>query len=406
MAALLDGICAVEFASHGVGPIAGLVLTQMGADVIKIEHPIGGDPTRAGNIRAGAVTRTVPPEGHSIVFEFTNRNKKSVTINLTKKEGLEVAYKLIEKADVFYSNYLPKSLNKLGFDYGALSRQNPRLVYAASSSYGNNGPDGNKPAFDPFALARSGLVAASSEPDAPPVEIRGTVADCFGGTFLAFGIISGLLARERLGVGQEIQSSLVGPLVWAQLWAVSQYLTGGQPMQMRGIFSPLGNNYKCKDGQWIRVGTGMEQAGWPEFCHIFGTESLEKDPRFDDPLKRVNNSTELIQLMADIFRGRTRNEWIQYIKEHNPRYVLYEGIYNVSELGDDPQLLANNYVVEDDHPTLGKIKMLRFPMNFSETNVAMNLKPAPLLGEHTEEVLLQVGYSRAEITEMRKNKVI
>jgi CoA:oxalate CoA-transferase len=404
MAGLLDGIRAIEFASHGVGPIAGLVLTQMGADVIKIEHPIGGDPTRV--VRPGTAVRTVPPGNHSMVFEFTNRNKKSVTINLTTKEGLEVAHRLIEKADVFFSNYLPKSLNKLGFDYAALSKRNPRLVYAASSSYGSNGPDGNKPAFDPFALARSGLVAASSEQDSPPVEIRGTVADCFGGTFLAFGVISGLLARERLGVGQEIQSSLIGPLVWAQLWAVSQYLTGGGPMQVRGVFSALGNNYKCKDGQWIRVGTGMEEAGWPEFCHIFGIESMEKDTKFDNPIKRMNNSAELIQITSDIFSRRTRDEWIQYIKEHNPRYVLYEGVYNINELGNDPQLLANNYIVENNHPTLGKIQMLRFPMNFSETNVAMDLKPAPLLGEHTEEVLLQVGYSRTEITEMRKNKVI
>jgi crotonobetainyl-CoA:carnitine CoA-transferase CaiB-like acyl-CoA transferase len=406
MSALLDGIRVIEFASHGVGPIAGLVLTQMGAEVIKIEHPAGGDPTRQGNVRAGTPVRTVPPGNHTIIFEFTNRNKKSVTVNLSKKEGLEVAYKLIEKADAFFSNYLPKSLNKLGFDYETLSKRNPKLVYAASSSYGSKGPDANKPAFDPFALVRSGLIAASTDPDTPPIEIKGTVADCLGGTFLAFAVISGLLARERLGRGQEIQSSLVGPLVWAQLWSVSQSLTGGELAQLRNIFSPLGNNYKCKDGQWIRVGTGMEEAGWPEFCHLFGLESLEQDPRFDSPLKRVNNSAVLIQIVADLLRSKTRNEWINYIKEFIPKYVLYEGIYNVSELGDDPQLLANNYIVEDNHATLGKIKMLRFPMNFSETNVAMNLKPAPQLGEHTEEILLQTGYSQNDVKEMRKNKII
>ena len=405
MGGLLDGICAVGFASHGVGPIAGIILGQFGADVIKIESPAGGDPTRGYN-RPGA---KVPPGNHGISFEFTNRNTKSVTIDLNKEKGREIAYKLIGKSDVFFTNYLPNSLKRIGLDYQTLSKYNPKLVYAASSAYGKVGPDNNKRAFDPFVIARSGLMLASGEANGPPVEIRGTLADTTAGTFLAFSVIAGLLARERLGIGQEVASSLFAAMIWLQQANVQQYLYGGEGMgrQSRArVLNPLANNYRCKDGRWIKVGGGDDPASdWHKFCHLLDIESLEKDPRFEDIRKRQDNSQELIGVLDNAFYNKTSNEWIEQFKAQNSG-LMYERINDVSDLSDDPQVVANNYIVEEEHPTLGHIKRLPFPMDLGKTPIVPVPKPAPQLGEHTEETMLRIGYSREDIAELRHDKVI
>ena len=407
MAGLLEGIRAVEFAARGVGPIAGLVLSQMGAEVIKIEDPARGDPTR-GYDTIGA--NLVSPGGHTIVFEFTNRDKKSVTIDLTKEKGREVVYRLIEKSDVFFSNYLPESLKRINLDYETLSKHNPRLVYASSSSYGNKGPDRDKRAFDALGLARSGLMMVSGEPGDPPTEIRGTIADCTAGTYLAWGIVGGLLARERLGIGQEVDSSLFGPLIWMQQWNVAQYLVGvaGRAREFRNkMLTPLGNSYQCKDGRWIMVSTGSGggRDSWPEFCRVMGLERLEKDPRFEEMKKRETNAEEFIRIMDSVFVNKTRDEWAAHFKAQNVSF-LYERIQEVPELAADPQALANDYIVEEDHPLLGHIKSVRFPVHFSRLPMAPVMKPAPRLGQHTDEVMLELGYSRPEIAALKKKKVV
>ncbi len=405
MAGLLDGIRVVEFAAHGVGPLAGLVLTQYGAEVLKIEHPVNGDPTR-GYTRAGLLK--VPPGGHTVVFEFTNRNKKSVTIDVSKDKGREIFFKLIKGADAFHSNYLPRSLKKLGFDYESLAKHNPRLVYATSSSYGKYGPDSNKSIFDAMAIARSGLMLSAGEPDDPPTEIRGTVADCAGGTFLAFGIIGGLLMRERTGKGQEIDSSLLGPLIWLQQWNVSSYLMGGEGMKRESrasVHNPIHNNYKCKDGRWLKLTAYQSEDFWPEFCRVFGLEKLEKDPRYDSVEKREKNSASLVKLLDDMFITRTISEWTDFLKAREAG-IMWEVIQDVPELGNDPQALANHYIEEEDHPTLGHIKSVRFPIHFGEAPQVPVLKPAPLLGQHTEEIMLGLGYSRSEIAVLKNDKVI
>ena len=407
MGALLDGIYAVGFASHGVGPIAGVILGQFGADVIKIESPVGGDPTRGYN-RPGP---KVPPGNHGISFEFTNRNTKSMTIDLNKEKGREIAYKLIGKSDVFFSNYLPYSLKRIGLDYETLSQYNPKLVYTASSAYGKEGPDNNKRAFDPLVLARSGLMLASGEADGPPIDIRGTIADTLAGTFLAFSVIAGLLARERVGVGQEISTSLFAAMIWLQQANVQQFLYSGQGIERQsrmGALNPIANNYKCKDGRWIKVSSGTSddpRRDWHDFCRLLDIESIEKDPRFDNAIKRQDNSEELIKILDKAFLSKTCHEWQEHFKTQNAGF-LYEAIQQVSELVDDPQVLANNYIVEEDHPNLGHIKRLPFPMDFGKTPIVPAPKPAPQLGEHTDEIMLKIGYSMEEITEMRKNRII
>jgi crotonobetainyl-CoA:carnitine CoA-transferase CaiB-like acyl-CoA transferase len=407
LAGLLEKIRAIEFADMGVGPIAGVILAELGAEVIKIERPVPVRPANRISQNVEAKVPNTPPPNMS--FEFSNRHKKSITIDLTKKKGKEIVYKLIEKSDVFFSNYLPGSLQRVGFDYNTLSKYNPKLVYVTSSAYGQNGPDSEKKAFDQLIIARSGLMMGCGEPDSPPVSIRGAVADTLASTFIAFAVVGGLLAREQLGTGQFIESSLLAPTLWAQYVNISQYLMSGRaPERLSNIdaLTQLGSCFKCKDGRWLFVAI-RQSAGpdvWPEFCQILGIESLENDPRFIDKINRQKNSIELVNILNNRFFTRSRDEWVQQFKAKNATFA-YEVIHDITELPDDPQVLANNYIVNENHPVLGQIKRLRFPLNFNEAPIPV-LKPAPQLGEHTEDVLKELGYTSEELAILKNDKVI
>lgn len=409
MVALLDGIRAVGIAWYGVGPIAGFILAQLGAEVIKIENPKGGDQWRGFN-RPGV--RTVPPGNHNLGFEIWNRQTKSLTVDLTKEKGREIIYRLVAKSDALFTNYLPGQLKQLSVDYDTICKYNPQLVYAASSSFGKNGPDRDKRAFDHLAIARSGIMFASGDTGQPPTEIKGAVADTTAGTFLAFSVIAGLLAKERLGIGQEISTSLFAPMIWLQQANIQQYLYGGDAAERQSRLSPLNplnNQYKCRDGRWFKLGGAVggadPNAVWHDACHLLEIESYENDDRFKDTMVRQDNSSELVGILDNAFLKKTRNEWIEHFKTENTR-ILFESVQEITELADDPQVIANNYIVDDNHPALGHIKRVPFPMQFGETSIMSELTPAPLLGENTEEILLELGYAREEIADLKNEKVV
>lgn len=402
MDGILKGIRVIEFAALGGGPLAGLLLGDFGADVIKIENPAGGDPSR---IMYYLNERKIPPENHSILFEFSNRHKRGITLNLAHEKGREIAHRLIEKSDVFTSNYFPKTLKKLELDYETLSKINPRLIYATSPAFGKRGPDSNKQAYDTMAMARSGMLMAISTTDEPGSMIPGAVADMMGGTFLGFAAIMGILARERYGVGQEIDSSLFGPMLWAQYLNISGYYSGNRLMPKEGrsnTWKPTSNSYKCKDGKWLY----LIARDWAELCRVLHLERLENDPRFADDMARTKNRKELIKVLEEAFAGKTRDEWIEHIKSSNAPSTLYENVNVIPDLVHDEQILANDLLLEENHRGLGPIKMLKFPFNFSKTPVATSRKEAPCLGEHTDEVLAEYGYSAEEIAQFRKDRVI
>jgi crotonobetainyl-CoA:carnitine CoA-transferase CaiB-like acyl-CoA transferase len=402
MAGILDGIRVIEFAALGGGPLAGVVLGDFGAEVIKIENPAGGDPSR---IMFQPKERQIPPGNHSILYEFSNRHKKSITLNLSQEKGREIARRMLEKADAFISNYFPKTLKKMGFDYETMSKINPRIVYATSPAFGKYGPDSDKQAYDPMAMARSGMLMAISGTDEPGSMIPGAVADLMGGTFLGFAVIAGLLARERFGIGQEIDSSLFGPMLWAQYLNISTYLAGNPPMvkvPRNNTWNPMSNSYQCKDGRWLY----LIARDWPELCRVLHLEALEKDPRFSEQMPRTKNRKELIKILEEAFAGKTREEWIEYFKASQADNLLYEVVNTIPDLADDVQILANHLILEENHRGLGPIKMLKFPFNFSKTPVASARNAAPTLGEHTEEVLKEYGYSPEEIAQLRNEKVI
>jgi crotonobetainyl-CoA:carnitine CoA-transferase CaiB-like acyl-CoA transferase len=234
--------------------------------------------------------------------------------------------------------------------------------------------------------------------------IPGAVADMMGGTFLGFSVIAGILARERYGIGQQIDSSLFGPMLWAQFLNISSYYSGNPLMAKvprKSTWNPMSNSYRCKDGRWLYI----ISRDWNELCRLLHIESLEKDPRFSEANFRTRNSTELIKILDEAFAGRTRDEWIEYFKAEKAT-VLYEVIHNIPDLADDVQILANDLIREENHRGLGPIKMLKFPFNFSKTPVASVRKEAPSLGEHTEGVLAELGYGPEEIAQLRKDKVI
>jgi crotonobetainyl-CoA:carnitine CoA-transferase CaiB-like acyl-CoA transferase len=401
MAGILEGVRVIEFAALGGGPLAGLVLGDFGAEIIKIENPKGGDPSR---VMFQPKERQIPPGNHSILYEFSNRHKKSITLNLSQEKGREIAYKLIEKADAFISNYFPRTLKKMGFDYENLSKINPRLVYATSPAFGKYGPDSDKQAYDPMAMARSGMLMAISGTDEPGSMIPGAAADMMGGTFLGFSVMAGILARERYGIGQEIDSSLFGPMLWAQYLNISAYYSGNPMMRKvprNRTWNPISNSYKCKDGKWLY----LISRDWSELCRVLDLEGLEKEPRFTDEISRAKNRGELITILEEAFAGKTRDEWIEYFKTSQAN-LLYEVVNTVPDLADDAQILANNLIMDENHRGLGPIKMLKFPFNFSKTPVATARNAAPTLGEHTEEVLAEYGYSVEEIEQFRKDEVI
>ena len=401
MPGILEGMRIIEFAAMGGGPLAGLVLGDFGAEIIKIENPKGGDPSR---VMFQPKERPIPPGNHSVLYEFSNQQKRGITLNLASEKGREILYKLIASADAFFSNYFPKNLKKMGLDYETLSGINPRLVYATAPAFGKDGPDRDKQAYDPMAMARSGMMMAISNTDEPGSMIPGAVADLMGGTFLGFSIMAGLLARERHGMGQEVNSSLFGPMLWGQYLNISTTLVGNPPMSKvprNNTWNPLSNSYQCKDGKWMYI----IARDWPGLCRVLHLDHMADDPKFNDPASRTKNRKEVIGSLEKAFAGKTRDEWFSIFKEAQID-LLWEVVNTVFDLPDDAQIKANQLIREEEHRSLGPVKMLRFPFDFSRTPVAMSRKAAPSLGEHTDEVLREYGFNSEEIAQLRKDKVI
>ena len=287
MDGILSGITAIEWATFGNGPILGVILGDLGAEVIKLEDRIAGDPSRG--IAAFYGTKTMTPQGINLVFEFSNRNKKSIRVDLNKPKGKEIIYRLTKKSDVFYTNYRKSIAVRQGVDYKTLSKYNPKLIYGMASGLGPEGPDSEKRTFDPVGLARSGLMSATGEKGSPPGQIVGAIVDTLGATMTACGIISALFARERTGVGQEVNASLLGSAMWAQFSNISLTLLRGQTMgryNRKEVRNPLANIYQCKDDQWIGLSEPQSDRYWSQFCKVMGIEHPEKDPRFTDEWKR------------------------------------------------------------------------------------------------------------------------
>jgi crotonobetainyl-CoA:carnitine CoA-transferase CaiB-like acyl-CoA transferase len=401
----LEGIRIIDWTHWHQGPAATAVLADLGAEVIKVEQPVRGDGVRGLKKIFGQSFGL--PGGRHLSFESHNRNKRGIAVDLSKEEGREIIYRLVKTSDVFVTNFQLPVIEKLGMSYEPLRDINPSLVYGRATSLGPKGPDSVKPGFDNVGLARSGFMMASGKDGEPEVTVTG-IADEMSGRLLAFGIVVALLVRERTGIGQIVDASLLGSMMALQTSKITKQLVLGGTIgreKREEAANPLFNIYKCRDGKWVFLGLVQADRFWEGFCHAVGAEGMTNDPRFATMDDREKNKKELIALLDRIFASKTFGEWSSIFRRESDEMV-FELIASYSDLESDPQVTENKYVVEFDHPALGRMKYLGSPVGFSETPASIRL-PAPELGQHTEEVLIELcGYSWAELAELKAKGAI
>lgn len=396
----LDGVRILDLTIWQQGPVATQMLADMGADVIKIEDKHGGDPGR------GLVWKS---DGCALntYFECHNRNKRGITLDLKTRRGQDVMKRLVEGADVFVQNLRPGVAERLGVDYPTLSRVNPRLIYAAANGYGSKGPDRAKPSFDIIAQGRGGILSVSGEPDESPplVQVNG-VADWAGALMLAYGIVMALFARERHGIGQEVEVSLLGTQASLGQLALQRYLFSGKAparMSRKTVRNALWNTYRASDGKWLILAALQSQRFWSDFCRLLGVPELQNDPRFDSIDHRGDHCRDLITIFDQVFATKPRDEWVRLLESAD---IPCGPVNSYADLAADPQMLANNYIVDFNHPQAGTVKLVGIPVRLSETPGQVRM-PAPEFGQHTEEVLQEWGgYDWEEIARLKAEEVI
>jgi CoA:oxalate CoA-transferase len=393
MPAALDGVFIVDFTRFQQGPFGTMLLGDLGADVLKIEEREHGDLGRRW---------ATPTEGFSDYFEAYNRNKRSMTLDLKQAQSKRVIYALAERADVIVENYRPGVMERLGFGYERLREINPRLIYAAASAFGPEGPLATRPGLDHIAQAYGGImIEQGGGPGNDPVALQGGFADQVGAMLLALAISSALYARETQGIGQKVQVSLLGSqLIFQNRYLLNYLRTGRQPVRTTWRRSPTYTHYRTSDG-WVAIG-GVDPNRWPPLCSALGLPELVVDPRFEEPFERARNAEALTSLFEEAFQHRTTHEWLDLLVAAD---IPCAPVQDYAAVAEDAQVLANGYIDEIDHPVLGKLRVPGVPIHMSGTP-PRRPGPAPELGQHTEEVLLDRGYSWDQIEALRTGAVI
>ena len=404
MKKILEGIRVIDWTVMHAGPMGTLMLGDLGAEVIKIEDTVRGDIPR-GVVR---ICGTAVPvrEGRNTYFEELNRNKKGITLDLNQKEGQEIFYKLIEKSDVFVHNRPERELDKRNLDYDTLSRLNPRLIYLSMPGFGSKGAMKDVLAYDLSGQAMSGMMFQMGPDFMPPLYMQGGPVDETAATLEAYGIICALLARERFGIGQKVETSSLTAAIWLNAVNVGVQLMAGfcTPRVWRETEeNPLWNYYKCKDDKWIMLVNIQPDRFWKQTCQALEATELITDPRFDTWQKRRENCQELIKIFDSIFVKKNRDEWLDILTKQGS---MCSAILTMDEMVDHPQVIANEDVVEWEHPAWGKTRYVAHPVKFSKTPAQIT-RPAPMWGEHTETVLTEIlGMSWDEIGKLKDKKVI
>jgi crotonobetainyl-CoA:carnitine CoA-transferase CaiB-like acyl-CoA transferase len=397
----LNGVKVVEITMFQQGPVAGMRLGDLGAEVIKIEAKTG-DPGRGFMKIIGAMAGLT---GRNYYFEHTNRNKRSIVLDLKSKKGMEIFLKLIDTADVFLNNMSIEAPIKLGIGPDKLLARNPRLIYAQASGWGRKGPDANDLSFDYTGIARCGMMMACGERGTPPTQILPGIGDEIGGLMCAWGVTAALYAREKTGRGQIVDTSLMGSLIAMLGFILAAPAILGQefPREIRtAAGNPLYNHYRCKDDKWIAIAHLDPDRYWPKICKAVGIVDLQHDPRFNSIEARGKNAKELVAILDQKFATRTRDDWTKILREES---CIFTPIQTLLEVTNDPQAFANNYFINVQHPTWGEIKMTGFPWDFSETPTSWR-REAPAFGQHTEEILSELGYNRDDIAKLREEGAI
>ena len=396
----LQGIFVVEYGVFHAGPGAGAILGDLGAEVIKIEGP-EGDPERYWT-KVGSLDLAMP-NGENAIFQFSNRNKRSLCLDITSAKGRSILERLVARADVFLTNVRLSTKKKLGIDYETLRAINSRMIHANVSGYGPEGALSDLGAFDPLGLARSGMMFATGDPEPRLLHIG--ILDQATAIAASHAIITALYARERNGSGQEVHVSLYSVGQWINgVSLMVNSLLGIDPIvpENRAVHSPLRNRYRCKDGEWIICTHHPEEKYWSIFCEAIEQGSLLSDPRFADAESRIINRAALIEILDKIFETRTSEEWMEIFVV---RGLMFCPVKRVGDIRNDPQALDNRYMVDFQDPDLGPLRIPGYPIHFS-AQTAGTRSLAPVLGQHTTEVLREMGYGDKEIETLKGEGVI
>jgi formyl-CoA transferase len=400
----LEGIRVIEVGGAFAMPLAGMLMGSWGAEIIHVEPPKRGDLQR--HLLAAGMAGWAKPHEVNYIWEHVDRNKKSLTINLKSPEGQEIIHKLVEEADVFLNNLRPYEMEKFNLGYETLAAVNPRIVYANLTGYGQKGPEKDVGGYDSVAFwARSGVMDLMHEPDNAPNISRPAYGDSITSQSLLAGVMAALFIRERSGKGQEVEVSLYNTAIFALSTDINGCLISGEDSirpSRRTMGNPIRNIYPTRDNRWIMLGMTNSQHYWPSFCGAIERSDLEHDPRFATQESRSENAGELVSLIEDIFRTRDYEAWIDIL---NRNKLIWSPVQTPLEVTRDEQAIANEYFSEWDHPAYGTIKLLNNPIKLSETR-AENTRKAPDLGEHTDELLAELGYSKTDIERLRESDVI
>jgi crotonobetainyl-CoA:carnitine CoA-transferase CaiB-like acyl-CoA transferase len=385
----------LELAQIMAGPTCGMLLADMGADVVKVEKLPGGDDSR------GYTEPLV--NGVSAPFMVLNRNKRGIAINLKHAAGRDVLLRMVRGADVLTENYRRGTLEKLGLGYDVLSAVNPGLVYCAVSGYGRNGPDADKGGFDLIAQGFSGLMSITGEPGGPPVKTGNPVADINAGILAAVGILAAYAHKQATGQGQVVDTSLMEAALQQTYWHAAIYFATGRSPGPTGSAHLLTAPYQAfatRDG-WINIG-GANQANWERIADVLGHPEWRDDARFATNSARMANLPALTDAMNKALATRTKTEWIAAFDAVG---VPAGPVNSIGDALEHPQTRARDMVVEVDHPQAGPTRALGCPLHFSRTPTRIT-RAAPVLGEHTREVLHEHGYSDADIDALVRDGVV
>ena len=388
----LTGVKVLDLTRVVSGPFGTTLLADFGADVIKVETP-EGDVTRITGIMG---------KGENPYFVNLNRNKRDIVVDLRTEEGKEIIRRLAQRADVLAENFRPGVMEKMGLGYEALRKTNPRLIYAAVTGFGKTGPYKDRPAFDFIIQAMSGFMSLNGPEGEAPMRVGIPISDTIAGLYAAFGIMIALFHRERTGRGLEVQSSMLDGLISMYTFASAAYFATGENPPRTGnnhmVLAPYGL-FQTADGP-LAIAPSTPKT-WENLCRVFGCDELLKDPRFDTGEKRRRQRNELHRLLGEKAKTRTRAQWMERLNEAG---VPCGPINDLQETFADPQVRHQEMMIESDQPT-GKVKMTGFPVKIPEAPARVH-RPSPQKGEHTVEVLRELGYGDAEIEELRKKKIV
>jgi crotonobetainyl-CoA:carnitine CoA-transferase CaiB-like acyl-CoA transferase len=383
----LEGIRVLDVTQVMAGPFCAMQLCDMGADVIKVEPP-SGDATRR---MAGARGTDSPG------FNAVNRGKRGIVLDLKSAAGQEAFRRLLRGADVVIENYRPGVMRGFGLDYASLAADHPGLIYASISGYGQTGPDAGKGGFDLIAQGVSGLMSVTGEPGRPPAKIGVPLTDLGAALFALTAILAALHYRGRTGRGQYIDTSLVEAGVALSVWESAQYFSEGTVPEALGSAHRMWAPYqaiRCADG-YITLGSANDRL-FQRLCELLGHPEWPSEPGFANDTLRVRNRAALVDRIERITAAHPREHWLARLEAAG---IPCGPINNYEEVFADPQIRSRGLIAEVDHPSLGRIRMTASPIKMSETP-PVAARPAPLLGQHTREVLREVGYSEAEISEI------